>query len=107
MAELRPISGRGLGRPGPAAVDPAALAVARGALLRALGGTEGAAVPGLRFPPEDRRAAFRVQLGAGGPGLEGRPAEAAILALGRAAYRLAAGARMVIEGLEQPVDLLV
>lgn len=107
MAELRAISGRGLGHPGPAAVDPAALAVARGALLRALAGTEDPAAPGLRFPPEDRRAAFAVQLDVGRAGAEGRAMRAAEEALGRAVYGLAAGARMVFEGLVRPVDLLV
>jgi hypothetical protein len=101
MAELRAIAPRGRPWPAPAPVDPAALAAARGALLRALAGLDGRPGSiGIVVPPTDHRAAFSVQLGAG----EAGPVAAAP---GTAAYRLAAGAGIVLEGLHRPVDLLV
>lgn len=101
MTELRAITHRGRPWPGPAPVDPAALAAARGALLRALVGLDGSAGPaGVVVPPADHRAAFWVQLGAG----EAGPASAPT---GRTTYRLAADAGIILEGLHRPVDLRV
>ncbi len=101
MTELRAIMPRGRPWPGPVPIDPAALAAARSVLLRALAGVDGrAGPPGIVVPPADHRAAFWVQLGAGEAGPAAAPT-------GRATYRLAADAGIILEGLHRPVDLRV
>lgn len=100
MQDLRAITGGGRPWAGPPPIEPAAGAAARRVLLRALAELDGPGAGGIMVPPEDRRAAFAVQLDLAAP-------EPPAAARGRAVYRLAAAAGIFLEGLHRPVDLRV